>query len=194
MRSVILRITKRVALLAVLSIPLATWAFWKPIRALAPEWAGVTCYAGGVCTDDPSRIPEALALKRGAIEHVERKAGLLQEAPRVIFCTTTACEKSFGFTGNAAYNVGASGLVVSSRGWQPHFIRHELIHHLQVERIGGFRMLLHTPTWLIEGMAYSMSEDPRHPLQEPWESYRTKYEQWASHTPAEAVWVRAKEQ
>ena len=55
-------------------------------------------------------------------------------------------------------------------------------------------MLLHTPTWLIEGMAYSMSEDPRHPLQEPWESYRTKYEQWASHTPAEAVWVRAKEQ
>ena len=93
---------------------------------------------------------------------------LVQDMDRAI----SFYEKTFGFTGNVAYSVGDAAVVVSTRGWKPYLIRHELIHCLQVERIGGFRMILHTPTWLIEGMAYSMSDDPRHPLQEPWESYR----------------------
>jgi hypothetical protein len=179
------------ALLAV-AIPLSAWFFFKPIRALAPELAGVKCYAGNVCLDDSTRIEEARALRSEAIAFVQDNVGKLEHSPRVILCTTAACDKNFGFTGNAAYNLGAAQLVVATRGWHPYFLRHELIHNVQVERIGGFRMWFSTPTWLIEGMAYSLSKDPRHPLQEPWESYRTTYEKWAAGIPASELWSHAK--
>ncbi len=177
--------------IAVLVIPPSLWVFWKPIRALAPDWAGVTCYGEGVCTDDPARLPEAISLKNEAMSFVTAWAGPFEATPTMVFCTTAACEESFGFKGNAAYNVGAKALVVASRGWKPYFIRHELIHCVQVKRIGGFRMLLRTPVWLIEGMAYSASQDPRSPLQEPWESFRRQYEQWAQQVPPEAFWSEA---
>ena len=179
------------ALLPLLLAPFAAWAFWKPIRTLAPEWAGLQCYTGDVCTDDPTRINEALSLKEEALQFVQRKAGTFIATPRMIFCTTPRCEKSFGFTGNAAYNFGSHALVVSGRGWYPYYIRHELIHCVQVERIGGIRMLFRTPTWLIEGMAYSMSEDPRRPLREPWERYRKEYDLWSSQPSSETIWQRA---
>lgn len=179
------------AAVAFLVTPIALWALWKPVRALAPEWAGVECYSGDVCTDDPSKVMEARALKLEAVSFVERWAGRFDAAPRMIFCTTAACDKRFGFKGNAAYNFGSAALVVAARGWTPYFIRHELIHCVQVERIGGWRMLLHTPTWLIEGMAYSASEDPRRPLKEPWETFRTSYEHWAGQFPPDELWSRA---
>jgi hypothetical protein len=175
----------------VLAAPIATWSLWKPIRALAPELAGVKCYEGAVCTDAPNRVDEARELRNESLRFVTRKAGAFQAAPTMIFCSTIQCEKSFGFRGNAAYSLGASRLVVSSRGWLPFYVRHELIHCVQVERIGGFRMLLQTPTWLIEGMAYSLSEDPRRPLTEPWEAYRRQFEIWAAEGPPEELWQRA---
>ena len=176
---------------AILLTPPSIWVFWKPIRALAPEWAGVTCYSGDVCTDDPSRVTEAVSLKVDAISFVKAWAGPFEAEPKMIFCTTESCEKNFGFKGNAAYNVGTNALVVASRGWKPFYVRHELIHCVQVERIGGFRMLLHTPTWLIEGMAYSASQDPRSPLPEPWETHRKRYDEWAKNIPADALWSHA---
>ena len=181
------------AVAALVATPPTTWALWKPIRVLAPELAGVKCYSGNVCTDDPSKVSEALSLRENALHFVELKAGHFQANPRMIFCTTPQCDRSFGFTNNAAYNFGSSGLVVSSRGWQPYYIRHELIHCIQVERIGGFHMLFRTPTWLIEGMAYSMSEDPRRPLREPLESYRKEYELWAFQESSKTLWQRAAE-
>ena len=179
------------AAVGVLIAPFAVWAGWKPVRTLAPEWAGVQCYMDDVCTDDPLRVAEARVLRVEAIAFIKDWAGEFNANPRVIFCTTEKCERSFGFKGNAAYNVGARALVVASRGWKPYYIRHELIHCLQVERIGGLRMLLQTPTWLIEGMAYSASQDPRRPLKEPWESYRQLYEKWADTIPAEQLWEKA---
>lgn len=182
----------RLVLVAVLASPFAAWAFIKPLRVLAPQWAGVQCYAGDVCTDDPSRVGEAVALKSAAVQFVNLKVGPIERVPRMILCSSTACESSFGFRGGASYNVGTSGLVVARRGWQPHFLRHELIHHIQGERLGALRLWLITPEWLIEGMAYSLSEDPRRPLSEPWESFRAQYETWASQVPREELWSRAK--
>ena len=192
----LLTVRRKVGLLAAMALlaaPLAAWALWKPIRALAPELAGVKCFTGDVCTDDPSKMSEALLLRQEAMQFVQQKAGGFKATPRMIFCSTPQCEKTFGFTSNAAYSVGSSALVVSARGWQPYYIRHELIHCVQVERIGGFQMLLRTPTWLIEGMAYSMSEDPRRPLREPFEGYRAQYEAWANQVSSETLWQRAAE-
>ena len=182
---------KYVAAVVLLVVPLSLWALWKPIRALAPEWAGVQCYWEDVCTDDPSRVSEARALRAEAMSFVRDWAGNFEAQPRFIFCTTGTCEKTFGFKGNAAYSVGARALVVAAHGWKTYYVRHELIHCVQVERIGGFRMLLHTPTWLIEGMAYSASQDPRRPLLEPWESHRRQYESWAETVVAKELWSKA---
>jgi hypothetical protein len=181
-----------VALLAI-TAPIAAWFLFKPLRALAPELAGVKCFAGNVCVDDSTRLEEARALRLEAIAFVDGNVGKLEHSPKVIFCNSDACDRSFGFTGNAAYNLGAGWLVVSKRGWQPYFLRHELIHNVQVERIGGLRMWFITPKWLIEGMAYSLSKDPRRPLQEPWEDYRATYEKWAYEIPTmQELWSRAK--
>jgi hypothetical protein len=186
-RSLILTLAASALLLA----PLSVWALWKPVRALAPEWAGVTCDSVGVCTDDPERLPVAISLKKEAMSSIAAWAGPFEARPRMIFCTTAACDESFGFRGNAAYSIGANALVVASRGWKSYYIKHELVHCVQVERLGGFRMLLRTPVWLIEGMAYSASQDPRTPLPEPWETYRRQYEEWAQTTPVEDLWSQA---
>lgn len=177
---------------AVVAAVVAAWFLFKPIRALFPDLANVRCYDHGVCVDDPTRLAEAMALRLQASTFIEHALGKVDHAPRVIFCTTSACEKWFGFRGNAAYSLGNRAVVVASRGWQPYFVQHELIHCVQVERIGGFRMWLSTPQWLIEGMAYSMSADPRRPLQPPWEGYRSQYEEWAKQGAPEELWLRAR--
>lgn len=187
LRNVLIFLSTLVMLLG----PFAVWQLWRPIRAIKPEWAGVVCYAEGVCIDNPLKAEEARLLKRRALAFMTEQVGKFEASPRMIFCTTSACETSFGFKGNAAYNVGTLALVVSSRGWKTYYIQHELIHCVQVERIGGLRMLLHTPTWLIEGMAYSLSGDPRRPLKEPWETYRKSYEQWAELLPPKILWAEA---
>jgi len=185
------RTLHRIILLTLLTAPFATWAFFKPVRVLAPELLGLSCTAQGVCVDDPARLAEAAALKQEAVEFVQARIGTLRTVPRAIFCATARCAKAFGFTSNAAYNVGTSGLVVSPRGWQPHYLRHELIHHLQNERLGSLNAWWFKPTWFVEGMAYSLSEDPRRPLPAPLEGYRVNFEAWARQVGTGDLWVRA---
>jgi hypothetical protein len=102
----------KLAAAAIIATPLAAWAFFKPLRVLAPELSGVDCYGQTICTDDPSRLEEMNALRAEAMTFVQRKLGKIEHPPRVIFCATARCEKAFGFTSNAAYNVGTAGLVV----------------------------------------------------------------------------------
>lgn len=186
-----MRKARVIVALAATIAPIACWAFIKPLRVLAPELAGLQCFDGQVCIDDPARLDEARALRQQALAFVSQRVAPIGHAPRMLFCTTAACEKTFGFTSNGAYNVGTSGLVVSRRGWAPHFVRHELIHHVQAEHLGALKMWLSTPTWLIEGMAYSWSEDPRRPLPPGLEAYRQTFETWAGPRPRDQVWVAA---
>ena len=174
-----MRIRLPVLVLAVAaSLPAITWATFKPIRVLAPQWVGLTCTPENVCVDDMARMPEALALRAEALGFVAARVGGIAQVPRFVFCSQPACAQSFGFTHQGAYHVGTSGVVIGPRGWQPYFARHELIHHVQMEHIGSLHALLFTPTWFIEGMAYSLSEDPRRPLPEPLEGWRGQFEAW----------------
>jgi hypothetical protein len=184
-------IAKLSMLAVLLAAPFATWAFFKPVRVLAPTLAGVHCPSQDVCVDDIARLEEAVALKAEAVPFVEAKLGHIQNVPRVIFCSTSACAKSFGFTSNAAYNVGIYGLVIAPRGWKPYYLRHELIHHLQNERLGSMHAWLFMPKWFVEGMAYSLSDDPRRPLAEPLEGYRSQFESWLRGVGIEHLWSAA---
>ena len=174
------------------ALPLVTWAAFKPIRVFAPQLAGVQCTDMNICIDDLSRLEQAAALRNEAVTFVESRIGKIQKVPKYIFCSSAECAKSFGFTSNAAYHVGTSGIVIGPRGWQAHFARHELIHHLQMENIGSLHALIFTPTWFVEGMAYSLSQDPRRPLPQPLEDWRTRFDRWYPSVQGQDLWATAR--
>jgi hypothetical protein len=180
---------KRLALpLVLLAVPALSWAFFKPIRVVAPQLAGQTC-DGPVCVDDAARLREAEAIYREALDFVDGSVGKIRSPPRMVFCSTIACSKRFGFTSNGAYTVGVAGIAISHRGWAPYFARHELIHHLQNERLGVFGAWLGRPTWWREGMAYSLSLDERRPLPQPLEGYRAGFDAWLATAGRDRLWT-----
>ncbi len=181
---------KKATLALVLLLPLAAWAFVKPVRVVAPELEGLAC-EGRVCVDDPARRAEAVALYRDAVGYVDKSIGTLQTEPRAVFCSTPACSERFGFKRQNAYNVGTFAIVISHRGWRPHYVRHELIHHLQSEHLGSVRNWLFKPVWFREGMAYSLSGDPRRRLVEPLEGYRVAFEAWFKEVGLANLWAEA---
>ena len=180
----------RLLLAALVLSPLAAWAFYKPTRVLVPEWAGVTCASKLICLDDLARQAEAAALYDEAHEFVTSQVGAIEQKPRAIFCASQVCFRSFGFDRAAAHTVGISGIVVGPRGWKDYYMRYEMIHHLQAERLGVVRQWF-LPGWFTEGMAYSLSEDPRPLLSEPRKGYREKLERWYQSVGKERLWTEA---
>jgi len=179
-----------VALIAI--APAAAWVIYKPVRVLLPEWVrGVSCIDPTICIDDESRYSDAHELYESALHFVTSAAGPFRQNPRVVFCTTEACFQSFGFNRASASAVGKFGIVVSPRGWKDYYLRHEMIHHRQDEELGVFSVLF-WPEWLIEGMAYSFSHDPRHTLAERWQHARAEFESWLKEVGTDTMWEEAR--
>jgi len=188
-----MHVSKRLVFGAILCmIPLAAWAFVKPVRVLLPQLEGLACDEL-VCVDDTSRRVEATQLYRDAVDSVQASVGTLHSLPRGVFCATPACSEKFGFRTALAYDVGTFAVVISHRGWRPYLVRHELIHHLQNERLGWLRARLFKPEWWREGMAYSLSRDPRKSLPEPLQTYRSQFEAWFSQVGAAKLWAEAEQ-
>ena len=181
----------RLLLAVFISSPFAARALYEPTRVLAPEWAGVTCVSEHLCLDDLGRKAEAAALYDEAHGFVTSRVGAIERKPRAIFCGSETCFRSFGFDRAAAHTVGTSGIVVGPRGWNDYYVRHEMIHHLQAERLGVIRQWL-LPDWFTEGMAYSLSGDPRLPLSEPRKGCREKFERWYRSVSKERIWTEAR--
>lgn len=152
------------------------WMFLKPSRIFIPALAGVHCNENNICTDDISRLEEAQLLGSEALKNVEDKLGSLDYEPKIIFCTTEKCFESFGFVMASAQTIHTFATVVSPRGWKPYYIEHELIHQWQFNKV-GYKMYL-APKWLLEGMAYGLSDDERIVLKEPFEMYRNQFLTW----------------
>jgi hypothetical protein len=180
-----------VALVLLILAPLVAWAMVKPLRVVAPELLGVVCRVN-VCVDDPKRFAEAQALYEEAALYVDAKVAHLRTVPRAIFCSSQACAESFGIGKPVAgRNVGTVAILIAPKGWYPYYVRHELIHHLQGERFGSLRNWLFKPEWFREGMAYSLSADPRRPLPQPLEGFRAEFEAWLGRVGAARLWEEA---
>ena len=179
------------AILTILA-PIAAWAMYKPARVLVPDWVnGIVCVSSEICLEDESRLQEAEVLYRDAVYYVSSIIGAFQQNPRVVFCSTENCYRSFGFMQASATSVGTSGIVVSPRGWKPHYLRHEMIHYRQAEELGVFSSLL-KPEWFIEGMAYSLSHDPRPQLSSRWQKARDKFDVWLERVGEDHLWGEAR--
>lgn len=181
---------KKLLLIALLSSPIAAWAFFKPVRVAAPELAGLSCVDETLCLDDLSRSGEAACLYGEALRFVDTSVGHIENKPRVLFCGSDACFQSFGLGGRAAATLGTFGIVVSPRAWKPYYIRHEMIHHLQNERL-GLAKAWRAPAWFTEGMAYSLSLDPRPKLAAPFEQYRGRFDRWYGQVGKDRLWDEA---
>lgn len=182
----------RLVLLIVVVAPVAAWFIVKPIRVIAPAAIGISCPTGPVCVDDVSRQGEASRLYAEALSYVSTSLGTPSAPPKMIFCSTAACADSFGLGARSAVTLGRFGTVIGPRAWKPFYVRHEMIHYLQGERLGVLKLLL-KPSWLVEGMAYALSEDPREPLTEPFETYRREFRRWYDSVGNTSLWARAAE-
>ncbi|MEY1588510.1 hypothetical protein AB3K92_06720 [Burkholderia sp. Bmkn7] len=174
------------------ALPIAAYALVKPLRVVAPALVpGVSCPSADLCTDDAARLGDARQLYRDGYARAAAAVGTFREAPRVVFCSTRACADAFGLGQRAALTLGNFGVVVAPRGWQTYFLAHELIHHRQAEVLGNLAVVT-KPRWLIEGMAYSLSDDPRHPLAEPFEAWRTRFDAWHAALGGQPLWEAAR--
>lgn len=86
--------------------------------------------------------------------------------------------------------LGTWGTVIGPRAWTDYYVRHELIHHLQCQRLGVLNAVL-KPVWWVEGIAYALSRDPRVPLAEPFEGYRRQFLLWMGEVDRDAMWMQA---
>jgi hypothetical protein len=175
-----------------LVIPLAAWALFKPVRVISPVLAGVTCISEYICTDDISHYQAASSLYDDALNFVDSNIDTINYKPRIIFCTTDNCFHTFGFGKQSAATVGTFGIVIGPHAWKQFYVRHEMIHHLQGEKLGLLKFWKE-PSWFIEGMAYSLSKDPRPQLAEPWQQYREHFNQWYGEIRKENLWSEARQ-
>jgi hypothetical protein len=76
--------------LPLLAVPALSWAFFKPIRVLAPQLAGETC-EGAVCVDDPARLRQAQTIYSDALVFVDQSVGLIKSPPRVVWRCPELC-------------------------------------------------------------------------------------------------------
>ena len=180
----------RLAILLLVLVPLAAWYLVKPVRVLAPTALGLVCPTSGVCIDDVRQLDRARALYREAENFVSETIAVPGGTPRITFCSTASCADSFGLGARSAVTVGTFGTVIGPQAWRTYYVRHELIHYLQAERLGVLRLLF-KPSWFVEGMAYGLSEDPREPLAEPFETYRREFRKWLEAVGKASLWERA---
>ncbi|MGO9404246.1 MAG: hypothetical protein ACLPVW_12340 [Terriglobales bacterium] len=165
--------------------------FGKSLRVIVPQTVGgVQCYDDGLCIDSKERLAEARALYSAAAARVTQQVGAFHSQPKIVFCSSAECLDGFGLGSRAAFSVGNFGVAVAPRGWKEFYIAHELIHVRQAEEFGNIAML-YKPKWMIEGMAYSLSGDPRHPLTEPFESWRARFEVWNKSLHGDQFWQAA---
>ncbi|HEY8101420.1 MAG TPA: hypothetical protein VIF82_11760 [Burkholderiaceae bacterium] len=181
---------KRWLLIAVFLMPLIIWAYLKPTQAIS-SMPGISCVSAFVCTNDPSTNSEAIQLYDEGFKFVSSKVGTLYQKPIVVFCKSEICFQAFGPSRATAKSLGTFCIVIGPKGWKPYYVRHEMIHFLQEERLGFIGTML-SPTWFREGMAYKLSEDPRPVLAEPWQQHRLKFESWYQKIDKAHLWEEAR--
>jgi hypothetical protein len=160
-----------------LLLPISALAVFKPVRVLIPEAFGVHCNQQKLCVDDFARLAAAESLLNDSKSYLAAQWGLSIDEPKIIFCSTEHCRSAFGLSNKAGFTLGSFAIAIAPRAWQPHYVAHELIHHWQADQFGSLA-LLSGEQWLIEGMAYALSNDPRVVLHEPFESYRQRFNDW----------------
>jgi hypothetical protein len=177
---------KLFTLLLAVTIPVGVWVFFKPVRILAPELNGVTCY-DAVCVEEPSQLQKAQKLQQEAIDQVAIKLAPLNEAPLTVFCSTRSCYHSFGGGMERGATLFNLGVILPQESWVPHIIEHEYIHMLQSQELGLLGREK-TPDWFKEGRPFLISEPPANDLPDYAKPLVAEYQAWELRVGRKNVW------
>lgn len=180
----------RLAFLLLIVVPVLAWSVVKPVRVIAPQAVGMVCADKVICAESVDQIATVKPLYDEALQFVRAQVGPLEGRPVVVFCASQACAESFGLGARSAVTVGTVGTIIGPKAWTPYYVRHELIHQLQGQQFGVLRTLF-KPAWLVEGMAYQLSDDPRSTLAEPWQSYRQQFKEWLAKVGNDKLWTES---
>lgn len=161
----------------IIILPFSVFGLYKPVRVIIPEVFGIHCQYKSLCVEDGSQLYKAIKLVQHSSKELEKNWGLVIGEPKIIFCSTDKCKKIFGLSRQAGFNVGTFGIVIAPRGWKKYYVSHELVHFWQATHFGSLVLIL-GKSWVIEGMAYALSGDPRKQLREPFQAFRSKYLNW----------------
>ncbi|PTV55414.1 hypothetical protein [Acinetobacter seifertii] len=167
---------------------LATLIWFKPIRVVFAHHLSLLHCEDHICVDDPKAEPLAKTLYNRALQETQDIVGAFHQQPTMVFCSTLECANAFGMEKAAAKAVGNLGLLVAPRGWKDFYITHELIHHRQAEEWRNIAMLT-KPKWLVEGMAYTLTDDPRPTLSAPFQQWRAQFKLWHQQNPDPNIWL-----
>lgn len=100
--------------MTVFALVLASCAIDKPFRVVAPEIFCLTCVTNDICLKDSATIDEASQLRTDALSFITENVGLIEQAPRVLFCHSEDCFARFGNPAVAAlYIWGLNNLIIN---------------------------------------------------------------------------------
>jgi len=170
--------TVSIVLLSIVIICSLCFIFYKPLHAIAPKIYGMNKIGPTIYIYDIDKRKDALIQYNDSIKELSSIGFKYENYPKIIYCYDQISYERFGFKQSAARSIEGIAIILGPRGiTETYFLKHELIHYWQEKNLGIFYNLNY-PKWVIEGMAYSISNDLRHPLEEPWEGYRKKFEEW----------------
>lgn len=174
-----------------IAAPVFAWAWFKPIRILAPGLNGVIC-TGTVCVEDPARLAQAVQLQRNAIARVGSELAPLERPPLTVFCSTRDCYRSFGGGMERGATLFDWGVILPPESWVPHIVEHEYIHMLQAQEL-GLAGRQQTPAWFREGMPFLVSSPPAYDLPAYARPLAIRYQAWERQVGRRNVWKAAAE-
>jgi hypothetical protein len=159
-----IRLAIRMLVLAALLVFFCTSQKARAVKLLAPTWFGLEPIATGVYVDKATpagQREQILAMVAQAREQLARYYGDVTTAPEFFFCSSEACFQSFGGTTQGGMTYGHYASLLSPRGRSMPIVAHEWSHAEFNSRL-GFWAWLHTPQWFDDGLAVTVSEEPRH--------------------------------
>lgn len=161
------------------SIPVIAWLSIKPVRLLAPQAYGMYCRMN-ICVESQELFEEAERLFRKAKDDLAVTGIVILRDPRIVYCKTNKCYKSFGGGRERAISFPYLGVIISEASWQGYITKHELIHWYQFQELGSIKTML-VPDWFREGMAYHYSGAPNSDIPEHYlediEKFKSRYHQ-----------------
>lgn len=137
----------------------------KAMKLLAPAWFGMEPIAPGVYADKAMPAAErrkVLQMIPTAKSQVARYYGNVTASPKLFFCSSEAAFQSIGGTKQTGLSYFSCASVFSPRGLSAPIIAHEWSHAELNARAGGWWNRRRVPRWFDEGLAVTVSEEPRH--------------------------------
>ena len=130
---------------------------------LPPGWIGMKKIAPKVYVDkdmNTTQQKKLLKLIPKAQKYISDVWGKVTSKPTIYACSTKKCAKSLGI-GARAYQIN-NHIILSPKAISKELIAHEWSHAELYKKVGGFFNWKKIPSWFDEGLAVSVSHEPRH--------------------------------